>query len=700
MGWKLGAAVAAVLLASACTGGKNGGEVDDSRLLAAHTDSANWLMVGGSYDEKHYSALRQINSENVADLAPAWVVDFDVTRGQEGEPLVVDGVIYVVTAWSKVHAIDGATGRRLWSYDPKVPGEWGAKGCCDVVSRGLAFYENTVYLASYDGRLIALDAKTGEERWSVLTIDPSKRYTITGAPRVFKGKVVIGNGGAEYPTRGYVTAYDARTGEKVWRFYTVPGEPGKRDGEPSDEPLERLARPTWFGDDYWKNGGGGTAWDAIVYDRELDRLYIGTGNGAPHNHFVRSEGKGDNLFLASIIAVNPDTGEYIWHYQVNPGESWDYTAVQPMILADLDIAGKRRKVLMQAPKNGFFYVIDRETGKPISADPFVPNPRWASRIDPATWRPVENPGARYLDAPFINMPGPPGAHNWQPMAFSPDTGLVYLPTSTNANLFKASVESTHASPDPKNLGGLPSPETYLQAWDPVRRETRWKVPIEGYRTDAGGGGVLATAGNLVFQGRGEVTGEFVAMAADTGRILWRVKTPSQVMAAPVTYLVNGEQYVVVAMGSGGPSLLWGSQEQPRERAPARLVAFKLGGTATMPEPPRLLGPVTAPTETFPARLAASGEEIYSKHCSRCHGRPIERASNILPDLRRSGYLGDRSAWRAVVIDGALTDVGMVSFADRITADDAEAIRAYVSGKARELAQSQQAGAARPQRRQR
>lgn len=692
---RLSAALAAALWVSGCSGGGGSGEVDDARLLAAQADPDNWLMVGGSYDEQHYSALKQINADNVAQLAPAWVVDFDVARGQEGEPLVVDGVVYVVTAWSKVHAVDGATGKTLWSYDPKVPGEWGAKGCCDVVSRGLAYYEGKVYLASYDGRLIAIDAATGRERWAVNTIDRSKKYTITGAPRVFKGKVVIGNGGAEYPTRGYVTAYDADTGNKVWRFYTVPGEPGVKDGEPSDDTLETLARPTWFGDDYWKNGGGGTAWDAIVYDRELDRLYIGTGNGAPHNHYERSQGKGDNLFLASIVAVDPDTGKYLWHYQVNPGESWDYTAVQPMILADLEIGGKPRKVLMQAPKNGFFYVIDRETGKPISAEPFVANPRWASRIDPKSWRPVENPGARYVDAPFVNMPGPPGGHNWQPMAFSPDTGLVYLPTSTNAQRFKASVESTHASPDPRNLGGLPVPENYLQAWDPVTHETRWKVPVEGYRTDTGGGGVLATAGNLVFQGRGEVTGELLAMAADSGKVLWRIKTPSQVMAAPVTYMINGEQYVVVAMGAGGPSLLWGSQEPPRERTPARLVAFKIGGKARMPEPSALAGPANPPAETFPTALVAKGEELYSTNCSRCHGRPIERASNILPDLRRSSYLVDSRAWRTVVIDGSLSDFGMVSFADKVSPEGAEAIRAYVGHHSQELARNQKAG--RPER---
>ncbi|HWL47034.1 MAG TPA: c-type cytochrome, partial [Sphingomonadaceae bacterium] len=344
-----------------------------------------------------------------------------------------------------------------------------------------------------------------------------------------------------------------------------------------------------------------------------------------------------------------------------------------------------------APKNGFFYVIDRETGQPISAEPFVDNPRWASRIDPKTWRPVENPGARYVDAPFINMPGPPGAHNWQPMAYSPDTGLVYLPTSTNANRYKASVANTHASPDLNNLGDLPAPENYLQAWDPVAQKSRWKVPVEGYRTDLGGGGVLATAGNLVFQGRGEITGEFLAIAADTGKVLWRVETPDQIMAAPVTYRVNGEQYVVVAMGSGGPSLLWGSQQAPRERQPTRLVAFKLGGKAKMPAPPPLAGPANPPEEQFPEALVTRGEALYDVNCSRCHGRPIERASNLLPDLRRSGYLTHAEAWRSVVIGGALTDFGMVSFADKISAADAEAIRAYVGQHAQTLARRQQAG---------
>lgn len=684
---------AAVALASQSP---SAGPVDDGRIGRGQDDGANWLTAGGGRDEQHYSPLTDINDTNVARLAPAWTADFDTTRGQEAEPLVVDGTMYVSTAWSKVYAFDAVTGQRKWSYDPQVPGEWGPKGCCDVVNRGVAFYKGLVFVATFDGRLIALDAKTGKPRWTTDTIvDRSRSYTSTGAPRVFHDKVVIGNGGAEYPTRGYVTAYDAGTGAKVWRFWLVPGEPGKPDHDVSDDVLERLASPTWAGE-WWKGGGGGNAWDALVFDPDYNRLYIGGGNGAPHSHYRRSAGKGDNLFLGSIVAVDADTGKYAWHYQETPGDSWDYTSVQPIMLAQLTIDGRPRKVILHAPKNGFFYVIDRETGQPIAANKFIPAPSWATHIDPVTWRPVETPDARYIDKPFISLPGAPGAHGFQPMAFSPITKLVYLPTSTNAWLNRPNVQSDlHAGQDLKNLGGLPKPENYLQALDPLTGKQAWRVDIEGYRTEAGGGGVLATAGNLVFQGRGEVTGDMFAYDARTGKTLWHVKTPNMIMAAPITYRIRGVQYVAVVAGAGGPSLLSGSTEAPRERQPGRVYVFRLGGKGRLPALPPLAGPANPPPGPFDAAAVAAGQPLYERTCGRCHGTPIERSSNVIPDLRRSGYIHDAAAFRAVVLDGVLAPLGMIGFADRLSADQVESVRAYLGSASRKLAADQKAG--RPER---
>ncbi len=681
-------AAAAMLLAGA---GRAPAPVDDRRIAIDQQDTANWLTSGGGRFEQHYSPLDQINDRTVSGLAPAWTADFEADRGQEGEPLVVDGVMYITTAWSKVRAYDAVTGALKWAYDPQVPGEWGPKGCCDVVNRGAAYYKGRVYVGTYDGRLIALDAASGALVWSVDTItDRKASYTSTGAPRVFRDKVVIGNGGAEYPTRGYVTAYDAATGKKAWRFYLVPGKPGVRDGEVSDDILATVEK-TWSGE-WWKGGGGGNAWDALVYDPDYNRLYIGGGNGAPHSHYVRSAGKGDNLFLGSIVAVDADTGRYAWHYQETPGDSWDYTSVQPIVLAELKVDGQMRRVLMHAPKNGFFYVIDRATGKPIAANKFIPNPSWATRIDPVTWRPVETPDARYIDKPFVALPGPPGAHGFQPMAYSPKTGLVYLPTSTNSWTYQPNMQSdAHAGMDLKNLGGLDKPENYLQALDPVSGRQAWRADITGYRTEAGGGGVLATGGNLVFQGRGEITGDFVAFDARTGKILWRMKTPNSIMAAPITYMVGGVQYVAVAAGAGGPSPLWGSSEPPRERQPARMYVFRLGGRAALPPVPALAGKVDPPAGTFAAAAVAEGQTLYQRNCGRCHGLPIERASNVLPDLRRSAVIHDPAAFRAVVIDGALTPRGMVSFADKMNPEQAERLRAYLATAAQALADRQRRG---------
>jgi quinohemoprotein ethanol dehydrogenase len=423
--------------------------VDDARLLQAAEDPDDWLTYGGTYLEERFSRLDGINVDNVSRLGPAWYFEVDTTRGQEATPIVVDGVMYVTTAWSKVYALDARTGRELWFYDPKVPGTAGPKPCCDVVNRGAAVYRGSVYFGTIDGRLIALDARTGHARWSVLTVDPKQMYSITGAPRVARGKVFIGNGGGEFGGRGYLSAYDAGTGALVWRFYTVPGDPARRDGAASDDTLEKIARPTWEGP--WPAyKGGGQVWNAIVYDPELAQVYLATGNGFPMNRNFRSAGRGDNLFIASIVAVDADTGRYVWHYQETPGESWDYDSVQDMVLTTLSVAGSAHKVLLHAPKNGFFYVLDRRTGKLLSVAPYVPGINWATGVDVGTGRPDALPQAYYASAPFIAHPGEGGAHGWQPMAYSPRTGLVYFP---------AAESSTYYLPTPRYefIAGLDNP---------------------------------------------------------------------------------------------------------------------------------------------------------------------------------------------------------------------------------------------------
>ena len=397
-------------------------KVSDERLVNADSDTANWLSYGRTYDEQRFSPLDQVNRDNVGELGLAWYFDVPTQRGMEATPVVVDGRMYVTGSWSIVYALDAATGKELWRYDPKVPKSWAQYACCDVVNRGVAVWEDSVFVGTLDGYLVALDAATGKERWRTDTIDRQPPYTITGAPRVVNGLVFIGNGGADLGVRGYISAYDAKTGEQRWRFYTVPANP--EDGF-ENEALEKAAQ-TWTGE-WWKVGGGGTVWDSMAYDPDLGLLYIGVGNGSPWNQRFRSPEGGDNLFLSSIVALRADTGEYVWHYQTTPGDTWDFTATQHMILADLEIGGATRKVLMQAPKNGFFYVLDRTNGELISAAPYVAL-SWASGIDMATGRPIEVPGARYADGPFILMPSGFGGHNWHPMAFNPKSGLVFLPS--------------------------------------------------------------------------------------------------------------------------------------------------------------------------------------------------------------------------------------------------------------------------------
>ncbi|MDR1647945.1 MAG: PQQ-dependent dehydrogenase, methanol/ethanol family [Zoogloeaceae bacterium] len=519
------------------------GAVDDARIAAvAQGGEANhWPAHGRGYDEKRFSPLKQIHDGNVARLGLAWTYKLDIDMGVEATPIVIDGVLYTTGPFSIVYALDAASGRLLWKHDPQVPRAMAGQGCCGPVNRGVAVWKGKVYVGTFDGRLLALEARTGKEIWAVDTVlDHGKSYTITGAPRVVKGKVLIGNGGSEFGVRGYVTAYDAETGREVWRFFTVPGDPKL----PPENEAMALAQKTWFGEGWLKWGGGGTVWDAISYDPELDLLYIGVGNGSPFNYQFRSEGKGDNLFLSSIVALEPDTGKYRWHYQTTPADRWDFTAAQQMTLADLEMDGQKRKVLMQAPKNGFFYVLDRENGKLISARPFVPV-NWASHVDPESGRPVFMPEGDYSGGMKIVAPAVIGGHNWHPMSFSPDTGLVYLPAQETAAGLEAQktplfipskavvnigLELPELPEDPKIVDQIA--QTWrgrLLAWDPVKQEARWS---QEYRTIYNGG-TLATAGNLVFQGTAD--GRVVAYGADSGRLLWESPANTGVMAGPVLH---------------------------------------------------------------------------------------------------------------------------------------------------------------------
>jgi quinohemoprotein ethanol dehydrogenase len=674
--------------------------VDESRLLHADDEPGNWMSHGRTYSEQRFSPLKQINDQNVGQLGLAWYTDINIQRGQEATPLVIDGVMYFSTAWNKVFAVNAATGDKLWSYDPKVPPEWALNACCDVVNRGIAAWHGKIYIGTLDGRLIALDAANGKPVWETLTIDPEYRYTITGAPRVVKGKVLIGNGGAEMGVRGYVSAYDADTGKLSWRFFTVPDDPSK----PFESPVFERAAKTWSGE-WWKLGGGGTVWDSIVYDPELDLLYIGTGNGTPWDRRARSPQGEDNLLTCSIVALKPDTGEYVWHYQEVPGDAWDYDAASPMILADVTIGGAPRKVLLQAPKDGFFYVLDRATGQLISAKPYTPV-TWATGIDPATARPLENASARYENdrkaAPV--SPGPLGGHSWHSISYSPQTGLVYIPVQEAGFLYKSEQHFQErnlafntaidfvAAGMPQNpevkKSILDSIKGHLSAWDPIQQKEIWRVD----RSSPVNGGILSTAGNLVFEGTAQ--GSFESYRADTGQKLFSADTQSGVVAAPISYTVGGEQYMAVVVGWGGVFPLASGEvalKSGRTQNISRVLAFKLGGKASLPPLPPFSQPQLKPPQaTATAATVQKGEALFQSYCSTCHG-DVAVSGGVLPDLRYSGTLAN-SAWTDVVLGGSLQSFGMVSFSKELSKEKVEAIRAYVIFRANQSLTNSKANA--------
>jgi quinohemoprotein ethanol dehydrogenase len=661
--------------------------VDAERIRRADLEPDEWLSHGRDYAEQRYSPLDQIRDDNVADLGLAWAFDFGTRRGLEATSLVVDGVLYTTATWSVVYALDAATGELLWRHDPKVPHSMAGQICCDVVNRGVAVWGGAVYVGTLDGRLIALDARSGEELWSTATTDPHRPYAITGAPRVVKGLVIIGNGGADLGVRGYVSAYGADDGRLVWRFYTVPRDPS----QPQESAALVRALETWPADSgphspWWVVGGGGTVWDSIAFDPELDLLYVGTGNGAPWSRHVRSPGGGDNLYLSSILALRPETGELVWHYQTTPGDGWDFTATQHMILADLPWEGRVRKVLMQAPKNGFFYVLDRETGELLSAEAFA-KVTWASHVDLATGRPVETGAGDYSQHAVSIHPGSMGAHNWHPMAFHPGTGLVYIPAQEVPGYYapiskplafepgsygNAGVDFTEATSFPREYES-----GSLDAWDPVAGRRVWRVSYDSI----GNGGVLATGGNLVFQGTAD--GRFVAYAADSGRKLWEAAAGTGIIATPMTYRVDGVQYVSVLAGWGGAFGLSGGDAAlaTGARPAGYVLTYRLGGDASRPAvapaPVRHAAPPPPPPGS--EAMVKRGSDLFALNCSVCHGVGGV-AGGVIPDLRFMRP-GARRAFEGIVLRGSMRTRGMPGYQGILDGRDVDALLLYLADRA-------------------
>jgi quinohemoprotein ethanol dehydrogenase len=658
--------------------------VNQARLLKGTADTAQWSHYGGSYNEQRFSPLARINDANVKDLGLAWYADYDTNQNQHGSPLYVDGVIYVSTARNVVHAFDARDGKRLWTYSPLMT----PNPNLGLVNRGIAAYNGKIYMGMLDAQLVAIDAKTGKPAWKIDTVPESlglgamrKNYSITMAPRVAKGKVFVGGSGGEFGVRGWIAAFDAETGKEVWRFWTVPGDPARG---PEGKHLEVAAR-TWPSDrEYWKQGGGGTVWDAALYDPVTDLLYFGTGNGTPWNREMRDPGDGDNLYVASVVAVNPDTGEYVWHYQETPGDSWDYDAVSPMMTADLTLGGQKKHVIIHPSKNGLMYVIEAATGKVISGDPFT-GVTWTTGLDPATGRPIEVPGSRYETEPFNIGPGAPGGHTFHPNAFSPDTGLIYIPTWENYSAMAPQAQPAPGTAPPLvAFGGRIDRATlkphnkqadngWLQAWDPVARKVVWETP-KGPRATSG---ALATRGNLVFMGNSGGK-QIAAYHAKTGEKLWNFDAQTAVYAAPITYELNGVQYIAASVGGAAQ----GDYYAPTY---ARMLVFAVGGKAKLPPNQ----PYTQPQLNPPALTAAAdviklGNDKYAQHCAVCHGANGAQGRTSFPNLTVSPFLHSQEAFNQVVLAGIRVEKGMASFAKELQPDDAFAVREYLVSRAIEL----------------
>jgi quinohemoprotein ethanol dehydrogenase len=666
-----------------------GDVVETGNLVpAADVASSDWLSYGRTYSEQRFSPQAQINAGNVRQLGLAWSLDTPGIKSLEATPLEVDGTLYFSGNDSIVFAVDARSGQLLWRHDPQV---WKHSGkryrLLFPVNRGVAFWKGRVYVATHDGRLIALDAKTGNEAWFVQTLEGDTGY-ITGAPRAYNDKILIGNGGAESGvSRGYASAYDAATGKLIWRFYTVPGDPAKG----FENPAMAMAAKTWTGE-WWRFGGGGTVWNSIVYDPEFNRVYLGVGNGAPWNQHVRSPGGGDNLFLSSIVAVDADTGEYLWHYQTTPAESWDYTSAQDIVLADLAWGGRERKVILHAPKNGFFYVIDRENGKLLAADK-LGKVTWADHVDLESGRPIENPNVRPRNGGALIYPSSAGMHDWQAMSFSPATGYAYLPIVDMPQYFSdkdIDFKAWRTQPFRYNTGydildvgdfaGIKLSAS-LVAWDPIKRTKAWEVPMPGLWN----GGTLATAGNLVFQGN--ASGEFAAYDARSGAKLWSMNLGLGIVGAPITYALDGRQYVAVLVGWGGalPGAFGAGVAQHGWRygaQPRRLAVFALGahGTLKLVPPSAPAEPLDDASLRIDMAAAAAGNALFNSSCHLCHGF-MAVSGGVAPDLRASPLAINPKGFARVVKDGLLERRGMPRFAELSDAQ-VQSLYWYVRQRAR------------------
>jgi quinohemoprotein ethanol dehydrogenase len=653
----------------------------DGGLLESPED---WPSFGRTAGEQHYSPLDQIDRESVARLSLAWYHDLEPGNTVTA-PVSAGGKLFVTTGHSQIRAFDAATGALLWTHDSGTRQRAGFILRFGYGPKGLAYWNERVFIATHDGHVVALAAEDGRPLWERTTIEPGDGRYVNGPPRVFDGKVIVGHGGADSgPVRGYVDAFDAMTGDRLWRFYTVPGNPA--DGFES-EAVERAAG-TWSGE-WWRLGGGGTVWNAISYDPELDYLFFGTGNGYPYNHLLRSAGKGDNLFLCSIVAVAADSGEYVWHYQTNPAEQSDYNAAMDMTLATLVIDGRERRVLMQAPKNGFFYVIDRTSGELISARAHA-RVSWATEVDVRTGRPVEVPGYRYHGRPMFELwPGVTGAHSWLPQSFSPRTGLVYIPAIERASMIGD--EGLDLSRPDAGIGVVGdfnleidgARRSFLRAWDPVQQRERWSVALPGDWP----AGTLATAGDLVFQGR--LDGKFVAYDAISGQVMWTYDVGVPIVAPPISFAVGATQFVTVLTGAGasGSGLFAPASKGYRVdyRMPRRVLTFSLDGSATLPAnppPPPMVAPDDPGYAPDPALEQQGAVQFASAACFVCHGQNAAN-SGAAPDLRLSTYPSDRDAFHSVVRDGALVSLGMPRF-DELSFEQTEAIRQYLRARARSL----------------
>jgi quinohemoprotein ethanol dehydrogenase len=664
-GLVLAAGVAAYSQSGTAAAGHNPNEVE-------------WAQHGGNPNEQRYSKLKQVTVDNVKQLGLAWYAEIAERGGYQSTPLVIDGVIYMTAPWSSLYAFDARSGKPLWKVDPKAPREIAATSiCCNISNRGAAYSDGKIIWGTIDGRLMAVNAKTGQKVWEARVTDPKLQYSITGAPRIGDGLVFIGVGGAEFYTRGFLTAYDVKTGKLVWKFYTVPGDPSKGpDGEASDNVMPMAAK-TWNGK-WWEKGGGGSTWDGIVYDPKSDLVIFGTGNGLPWPAQLRSPGGGDNLFTSSIVAVHAKTGKYKWHYQATPMDGFDFDNTAPLTLADITVDGQPKHVVMQAPKNGVFYVIEAATGKVVSADPFVPI-NWALGFDKANnWKPILNPEANYGKTGKGFWVLPFQAHVWQPQSFNPQTGLMYVPA-------RRAVGSMYAEEGGRILGNqmvdvamghmpegkrpeLENPGAYLLAWDPVARKAAWEQ-----REGSGNAGTLTTAGNLVFQG---IPGKkFAAFRADTGAKVWAIDTQGNVVPGPVTYTLDGVQYIaVISSASTGFAAAAGKN---------RLLVYKLNGDLQLPPaPPEVPQVLNPPADFGDAAMHARGQDLYQRNCSGCHEGG--RLFSGFPDLNYTVALNAPDLFKGIVVDGALAENGMISFKNTLKPEDAEAIRSFLTARANEL----------------